>query len=41
MTTTSYSDDCACCGKEIHIEMDGGYLWEGSFACEECIEEMD
>ncbi len=41
MATTSYSDDCACCGKEIEVELHGAYLWEGSFACVECIEEMD
>ena len=37
--TTSYDCECANCGKEIEVHLEGGYLWDGEFACIECVEE--
>jgi hypothetical protein len=34
-----YHGDCEVCGNELEIEMEGGYLYEGSFVCEKCVEE--
>jgi len=36
--TTTYDVNCACCDKEITVHFEGGYLWEGELACEECVE---
>ena len=35
----SYTTNCEICEIELNIEMEGGYLWEGSFACEKCVED--
>ena len=34
----SYTTDCEVCGIELNIEMEGGHLWDGCFACEKCVE---
>tara|TARA_R110002020_G_scaffold54118_1_gene151147 strand:- start:148 stop:273 length:126 start_codon:yes stop_codon:yes gene_type:complete len=41
MTTTSYDCECGNCGKEITVDLYGGYLWDGEFACIECVEELE
>jgi hypothetical protein len=36
--TEIYECFCALCEKEITVTLEGGYLWDGDFACEECVE---
>tara|TARA_R110000824_G_scaffold172834_2_gene350823 strand:- start:3348 stop:3464 length:117 start_codon:yes stop_codon:yes gene_type:complete len=37
--TASYDCNCAVCDTELEIIIEGGYLWDGEFACEKCVEE--